>query len=556
MFCNCFALHERYPIDGNIYSHVDLLRKSVLVKVYQSKSPGPLGYLPVVIMNSSTRYSRSSYGGGLESPRMYRASSHLSTKSSSLLSSGVMSSNISGDRYDYRTDPALSSILSSSVGSKPSAENSYSDTTSIKNLLPPSIVTSSYTSYEPQSGITSSLKKSSLLSTSNDISSDASGISSLTYGSVGVPGTARQSRHRSLNDYKSTGRNRSISPLSTSRQKLCGVTNTSGIPGLVTSSSILPSTTAATHHALLLGSRPASSASMLNRSSNLSNLELDTFGLTTSKQEEDIFNNIKQRILQRSAADRVANVAGLSVGDTLGLNSINSGLSTINSLNTSLFPEREIKSTDFSIQPASIFAATTESETAKQIRAIKRSIGTDTSSERTRTKSRERRHEREQSSSHRYRSSSRSPQRHHSGGGPYSRGRPETPDSADYHHHCCSHHHHGRQLVRSSSSHNLRGDIEDEIPHVTAKKGRARHQTLAYGVSASDLGVAATISRVDPSTWSEESAKMARAPVLQNVVEDFRKNLRGFNSDMSVVAIIDNSAKMVAQQQQQQKVGD
>ena len=61
-------------------------------------------------------------------------------------------------------------------------------------------------------------------------------------------------------------------------------------------------------------------------------------------------------------------------------------------------------------------------------------------------------------------------------------------------------------LVRSSSSTDLR---ESDSDVSTFLKRRARHQTLAYGVSASDLGVAKCIS----NNWA---------------------NYRGFNSDMSI----------------------
>ena len=62
-------------------------------------------------------------------------------------------------------------------------------------------------------------------------------------------------------------------------------------------------------------------------------------------------------------------------------------------------------------------------------------------------------------------------------------------------------------LVRSSSSTDLRDSGSDVT---TFLKSRARHQTLAYGVSASDLGIAKCITNKD--SWT---------------------NYRGFNSDMS-----------------------
>jgi hypothetical protein len=62
-------------------------------------------------------------------------------------------------------------------------------------------------------------------------------------------------------------------------------------------------------------------------------------------------------------------------------------------------------------------------------------------------------------------------------------------------------------LVRSSSSTDLRESGSDVT---TFLKSRARHQTLAYGVSASDLGIAKCITNKD--SWT---------------------NYRGFTSDMS-----------------------
>ena len=68
-------------------------------------------------------------------------------------------------------------------------------------------------------------------------------------------------------------------------------------------------------------------------------------------------------------------------------------------------------------------------------------------------------------------------------------------------------------LVRSSSSTDLRESGSDVSNFL---RSRARHQTLAYGVSASDLGIAKCISNKD--AWS---------------------NYRGFNSDMSTKVIRD-----------------
>ena len=68
-------------------------------------------------------------------------------------------------------------------------------------------------------------------------------------------------------------------------------------------------------------------------------------------------------------------------------------------------------------------------------------------------------------------------------------------------------------LVRSSSSTDLRESGSDVS---TFLKSRARHQTLAYGVSASDLGIAKCISSKD--SWT---------------------NYRGFSSDMSTKIIRD-----------------
>ena len=68
-------------------------------------------------------------------------------------------------------------------------------------------------------------------------------------------------------------------------------------------------------------------------------------------------------------------------------------------------------------------------------------------------------------------------------------------------------------LVRSSSSTDLRESGSDVS---TFLKSRARHQTLAYGVSASDLGIAKCIGNKD--SWT---------------------NYRGFSSDMSTKVIRD-----------------
>ena len=106
-------------------------------------------------------------------------------------------------------------------------------------------------------------------------------------------------------------------------------------------------------------------------------------------------------------------------------------------------------------------------------------------------------------------------------------------------------------LIRSNSSSDLRADIEAAVaagvataaPRCGSAKqnnnpvGRARHQTLAYGVSANDLNIrnSAEILPVAGFTstllrnGSDNDILVARVPSREGEVYD----VRGFESDMS-----------------------
>ena len=98
------------------------------------------------------------------------------------------------------------------------------------------------------------------------------------------------------------------------------------------------------------------------------------------------------------------------------------------------------------------------------------------------------------------------------------------------------------RMARSNSSHDLR-DLEMTARGLPAasggkgsREGRARHQTLAYGVSASDLG--GSRGNLNPAAFTEISGftngtdadfLVARVPSREGEVYD----VRGFESDMS-----------------------
>lgn len=93
------------------------------------------------------------------------------------------------------------------------------------------------------------------------------------------------------------------------------------------------------------------------------------------------------------------------------------------------------------------------------------------------------------------------------------------------------------KMVRSSSYKDLR-DLETESRSRAMPRNRARHRTLAYGVSASDLEMARTPSRGSglndfASDWRTHS----QVPLVGSAMHDFRGSnpeLRGFASDMSM----------------------
>ena len=85
------------------------------------------------------------------------------------------------------------------------------------------------------------------------------------------------------------------------------------------------------------------------------------------------------------------------------------------------------------------------------------------------------------------------------------------------------------RMLRSNSSHDLRGDLERSLKSAPAS-GRARHQTLAYGVSASDLNMTAGSSSSSMQrNGSFNDILVARVPSREGEVYD----VRGFESDMS-----------------------
>ena len=89
------------------------------------------------------------------------------------------------------------------------------------------------------------------------------------------------------------------------------------------------------------------------------------------------------------------------------------------------------------------------------------------------------------------------------------------------------------RMVRSNSSHDLR---EFEAPRVMPSKSRARHQTLAYGVSASDLGVVPGTFPVRRGSDHDLYSRTGSGGPGQGGVgsrESDVYDVRGFESDMS-----------------------
>ena len=489
-------------------------------RAYHPSSSGVLGgggstgsSLVVPRSDSPSRMYRTTGGGG------------GATGSTSLLSSVVKPT--SSTEFHSRLDAAAAVAA---VGIKPTLSSNYL-TSSTKSLL-------AAASTDPISSSTYSSSVGHL---------GSAGLSSMAH---------RQSRHRSMGGDSSYTRasaaspppplrNRSISPLRTSRLTAPSVT---------------------TNPEIVIGSRPASSASVLNR------LGADvSSSFHHHDKDDEVFNAIRNRILQRSAVDRIATAANLPVSivndtfrSTSGPIPTSTFISELKDVPTYTSGIR-IPTDAASIKPeinysallanSSAAAAAHEAEEIKnQIRAVKRSIGTETHTEivraRDTTSPLHHHHHHTSSSSSSNARLSRSDDRHHRS----SRKRHESEESGD---HCCHHSRpvhscHSRPLVRSNSFTNLRdGEAEAETRDNSGggggggggtKRLRARHQTLAYGVSASDLGVA--VAKLNPESWSTEDFQ-ASIPLLPIGTatpaapqDDFRqrsRNLRGFNSDMSVV---------------------
>ena len=91
------------------------------------------------------------------------------------------------------------------------------------------------------------------------------------------------------------------------------------------------------------------------------------------------------------------------------------------------------------------------------------------------------------------------------------------------------------RMLRSNSSHDIRGELERLSKQaggpVNNPAGRARHQTLAYGVSASDLNMSNSSNSGGsmPRNGSFNDILVARVPSREGEVYD----VRGFESDMS-----------------------
>lgn len=543
-------------------------------------------------------------------PRLYRSSgatsSLLGGGSKSLLSSiSTATTTASGLRgghdghHDYvhstgshhrlSGDSGLSSLLSSVKQSEP---KSFLSSTSD---LP--------TTYSGHSAA-ALLTNSSILSTLR--STDVPTMSALNHGGhVGMAGggltggslaNRPMTRHRSLGgevttSYRSNSpiRNRSISPMPPSASGRHRLAPSNPPPEII------------------IGSRPASSASLLNRMSTTSNFNAlggggghyhDTGGTMTSRQDDEIFNSIRQRILQRGAVDRIASAANLpaSITDSLkdiGPSALPSTTTNLLSGLTSDFRPASSATVNNEINYASLLGSAndTADDISKQIRAVKRSIGTETTTADILHRGGKRDHHPDHHHGHhRLTSNGDSDYHHHhhlhrlqadrqqeSSRTSRHRNRQDSGDSivANDHHHCCSHHHHhhnsggssaaGGRLFRSNSFGNLREmAAPSEQVATTTKRGRARHQTLAYGVSASDLGVA--LNMANPATWSTEDFKPVfltstapgAAPATAGPLqpqEDFRqrsRNLRGFNSDMSgMVTVQAATAAAVGIPQQQ-----
>ena len=89
------------------------------------------------------------------------------------------------------------------------------------------------------------------------------------------------------------------------------------------------------------------------------------------------------------------------------------------------------------------------------------------------------------------------------------------------------------RMLRSNSSHDIRGELERLSKQAGAQNNpaRARHQTLAYGVSASDLNMtnSSNSSQGMQRNGSFNDILVARVPSREGEVYD----VRGFESDMS-----------------------
>ena len=449
----------------------------------------------------------------------------------------------------------------------------------------PSSLSSSYLNGGSSHHLGHHSKVSSSLLNSGDISA------ALTYSGGSAAAAARQSRHRSMGaetasslrgasppaGHGSIIRNRSISPLRTSRLAV--------VPGAPSSVILPPHSSSAFNPEIVIGPRPTSSASVLNRLTSGTGGG-DLFG--SDSKEDEVFNAIRNRILQRSAVDRIASAANLPVSivsDTFRTSSaggVASAIPTstfISELKTSLNessaggtattlpgyvssivkPPPEINYSALLANSSAAAAAHEAEEIKNQIRAVKRSIGTETSTEIVRNRQRTEMEGVPRSHIHHHQTPHR--KRH------------DSEESLD----CCGHHHqrrttssgvhchHNRPLVRSNSYDNLKenGKSPGEAPTTGpsgsggSKRLRARHQTLAYGVSAQDL---VAVGKLNPESWSTEDfqAAVAGVPLLPigtataatGPQDDFRqrsRNLRGFNSDMSVVTnVVDSSAAAAA----------